>query len=89
MNEITITRPELILVAGTRAALGIGVGLLIADHLADTPRRAIGWTLTIFGALITVPLAFEVLGKPSGMTRSMGAPEPSVNPRTLRVPTGV
>jgi hypothetical protein len=89
MNEITITRPELILVAGTRAALGIGVGLLIADHVADAPRRAIGWTLTIFGALITVPLAFEVLGKPNGITRSMGAPEPNINPRTLRVPTGV
>ena len=89
MNEITITRPELILVAGTRAALGIGVGLLLADHLSGAQRRAVGWALTIFGGLITIPLAMEVLGKPPSIPRPMGAPAPNVTPRTLRVPTGV
>lgn len=89
MNEITITRPELLLVAGTRVALGIGIGLLLADHLSGSERRAAGWALTILGGLITVPLAMEVLGKPLEITRSMGAPVPNVTPRTLRVPTGV
>jgi hypothetical protein len=62
MRETRITLPELILVAGTRAALGAGLGLLLADRLAPDQRRAVGWTLFLFGALSTVPLAFEVLG---------------------------
>ena len=91
MNEISITRPELVLVAGTRVALGMGVGLLLADHLSDSARRAVGWTLTIFGALITVPIALEVLGKPKPMVRSMGVSAPNTNRgRTLEgVPSGV
>jgi hypothetical protein len=91
MNEITITRPELILVAGTRVALGIGVGLLLADRFGDTSRRAIGWTLAIFGGLITVPLALEVLGKREPTPRSMGVSAPNENRRrTLEgVPSGV
>jgi hypothetical protein len=91
MKEISITRPELILVAGTRVALGVGVGLLLADRFTDTSRRAIGWTLTLFGALITVPIALEVLGKPEPIQRSMGVCPPSDRRRrTLEgVPSGV
>jgi hypothetical protein len=62
MKETRISLPELALVAGTRAALGAGVGLLLADQLSQDQRRALGWTLLIFGALSTIPLAFEVLG---------------------------
>ena len=62
MRETRITLPELVLVAGTRAALGAGLGLLLADRLSDEQRRAIGWTLFLFGALSTVPIAFEVFG---------------------------
>jgi hypothetical protein len=62
MRETRITLPELILVAGTRAALGAGLGLLLADRLSEDQRRAVGWTLFLFGALSTIPLAFEVLG---------------------------
>jgi hypothetical protein len=91
MNEISITKPELILVAGTRVALGIGVGLLLADRFSDTSRRAIGWTLAVFGALITVPIAFEVLGKPEAIPRSMGVSPPSDSHRREleAVPSGV
>lgn len=63
MREQTITLPELALVAGTRAAVGAGLGLLLADKLDNEQRRAIGWTLVVFGALTTIPLAFELLGK--------------------------
>ena len=63
MRETPVTLPELALVGGTRAALGAGLGLLLADRLTAEQRRAVGWTLFLFGALTTVPLAFEVLGK--------------------------
>jgi hypothetical protein len=62
MRETRISLPELALVAGTRALLGAGLGLLLADRLPDDRRRAIGWTLLLVGAVTTVPLAFDVLG---------------------------
>ena len=45
-----------------RAALGAGLGFLLADRLTEDGRKAVGWTLLLVGALSTVPLAFEVLG---------------------------
>jgi len=62
MRATRITLPELALVAGTRAALGAGLGLLLADRLSPDTRRAVGWTLFLVGVLSTIPLAFEVLG---------------------------
>jgi hypothetical protein len=62
MRETRITLPELILVAGTRAALGAGLGLLLADRLSADQRRAVGWTLFLVGVVSTIPLAFEVIG---------------------------
>jgi uncharacterized membrane protein YfcA len=70
MKEKRVTLPELVLVAGTRAMLGAGLGLLLADRLNEDQRKAVGWTLVAVGALTTIPLAVEVLGKgeplPSG-----------------------
>ena len=62
MKDIRMSLPELALLAGTRAALGAGLGLLAADYLREDQRRSVGWTLFAFGALCTIPLAFEVLG---------------------------
>jgi hypothetical protein len=62
MKKTRITLPELALVADTRASLGAGLGFLLADRLSPDQRRAVGWTLTLFGALSRIPLAFEVLG---------------------------
>jgi hypothetical protein len=62
MRETRISIPELGLVAGTRAMLGAGIGLLLADRLTDEQRRAIGWTLLFVGVLSTIPLGFEVFG---------------------------
>ena len=61
MKEVRITLPELALVAGTRAAAGAGLALLLSDRLTADQRKAVGWTLFIMGALSTIPLAFEVL----------------------------
>lgn len=63
MRETQVSLPELALVAGTRAALGAGLGLLLADRMTPEQRRAVGWTLLLFGAVSTIPLAFEILGK--------------------------
>jgi uncharacterized membrane protein YfcA len=64
MRERGITLPELGLIAGTRVALGAGLGLLLASRLDPDQRRAVGLTLLLVGVVSTVPLAMEVLGKP-------------------------
>lgn len=66
MRETTLTLPEIFLIGGTRAALGAGLALLLADKLERSERRAVGWTLFIVGAATTVPLALEVLAKKPG-----------------------
>jgi len=63
MNEKRVTVPELILIAGTRVILGLGLGLLLADRLTADQRRAVGWALFAVGALSTIPLAAEVFGR--------------------------
>ena len=63
VREIKVTVPELALLVGTRAALGAGLGLLLAGRLSGNVRKAVGLTLLMVGAVTTVPLAFEMLGK--------------------------
>jgi hypothetical protein len=57
----SITLPRLGLIAATRAGLGAGIGLLLADRLNPDQRRAVGWTLVAVGVLTTFPLAADVL----------------------------
>ena len=57
---------ELPLIAVTRVALGLGIGLLVGDRFNPQERRVLGKTLTLVGALSTIPLAFDVL-KNSGL----------------------
>src|SRR5205814_328663 len=45
MKQVTLTLPEIGLIAGTRAALGAGVALLLGDKLTPEQRRAAGWAL--------------------------------------------
>lgn len=63
MKKSELTLPEIALIAGTRGMLGAGAGLLLADKLNDNQRKKIGWTLLIIGAISTIPLAIDVLGK--------------------------
>jgi len=60
MRKTTIPIPLIGLFAGTRAMLGAGVGLLLADRLAARKRRNLGWKLFAVGAASTVPLAFRI-----------------------------
>ena len=61
MIKTQVSLPELGLVAGTRGALGAGVGLLLASKLSEQQRRAVGWTLVAVGVATTIPLALEVM----------------------------
>ena len=61
LKERKVTIPELFLIGGTRAALGVGVGLLLKDKLSKDQRKAAGLALVLVGALSTIPLAIEVL----------------------------
>ena len=63
MKTAKLTLPEIALIAGTRGMIGAGAGLLLADKLNKNQRKTIGWTLLLIGAVSTIPLAIEVLGK--------------------------
>jgi hypothetical protein len=63
MREHKLTLPELAMLAGTRAVLGVGLSLLFAGWLNDDQRKAAGWAVLGVGALSTIPVAIEVLGK--------------------------
>ena len=62
VNRLRVTLPEIALIAGPRMALGLGMGLLLADRLSQEQRRAAGWALAIVGGLTTIPLVAEVWG---------------------------
>lgn len=59
MREQQISIPELALIAGTRGLLGVGIGLLISDHLRASRRHTVGWTLFTIGAVSTIPLVLR------------------------------
>ena len=63
LKERRVTIPELMLIGGTRVALGIGIGLLLTGKLSEDQRKAVGWAMLLVGAITTIPLAAEVLGK--------------------------
>jgi hypothetical protein len=64
MREKAVTVPELMLIAGTRMALGAGLGLLFGEKLTPDARKGAGWALLAIGALSTVPIMIGVLCKP-------------------------
>ena len=65
MREVHLPLPELALIASTRVALGIGLGLLVAGRLSPPQRADAGWGLVAIGALMTIPLAADVLRRRS------------------------
>lgn len=60
MNNIALRPPQLGFIVATRAALALGVGLLISKRLDETRRRKVGKALVAAGALTTIPAAFFV-----------------------------
>ena len=72
MRNVVMARPTLGFIVATRAALGVGVGLLIADRLSDSQRRRAGRALVAIGALTTIPAAVLAL---RGLRRGRRAAE--------------
>src|SRR5688572_32879880 len=65
MRQIQLAIPEEAMIAGTRGAIGAGLGLLASGRMNQTKRRAIGWTLIAVGALTAIPAARRLLGSRS------------------------
>jgi hypothetical protein len=63
MREVSLKLSELDLIAGTRAAFGGGIALLLGHHLTPRQRRLLGWSLVGVGVLSTVPLLADVLSR--------------------------
>jgi hypothetical protein len=60
MNNVVLSKPKLGFIIATRAALGLGVGLLVSSRLDRRRRRKLGQTLVAVGALTTIPAAMLV-----------------------------
>ena len=69
--ERTFNIPEIMFAAGTRVALGLGIGLLIAGNFNNDQRKGAGWTLAAIGALTTIPLAAGLIGRRSETRKDM------------------
>jgi len=64
MRERGLTIPEIILLGGTRVALGAGIGLLLARRMNDDQRKGAGVALAVVGALTTIPIVINIIKKP-------------------------
>jgi hypothetical protein len=63
MREHELTIPEIGLIAVTRVALGVGIGLLLSNRIGYKQRKAAGLALALFGGLTTIPIALGILCK--------------------------
>ena len=62
MIQRSLTLPELLLIAGTRVALGVGIGLLLSNRLNEDQRKGAGLALVVVGVATTIPIAIGILG---------------------------
>jgi hypothetical protein len=69
MKSVLLTLPTFGFIVATRAALGVGVGLLMSERVPPQRRRAIGAALVAIGAATTVPAAMSVVRSLRGSQR--------------------
>jgi hypothetical protein len=62
VKVVHLDLPELGMIVATRAILGAGIALLLADRFTKDERRTIGATLTVVGLLTTIPAIWAVCG---------------------------
>ena len=60
MKTVALSTPTFGFVVATRAALGVGIGLLVSTKIPDARRRTIGATLVTLGVLSTIPAALAL-----------------------------
>jgi hypothetical protein len=72
MRTLTIPLPMLMFVVATRAALGVGIGLLLAERVPPERRRALGLTLVGLGAVTTIPAVRFLSGRLRRAPADMG-----------------
>jgi hypothetical protein len=63
VRETHLSLPELAFTVSTRAMLGAGIALLLADRLTTEQRKTVGATLTAVGLLTTIPIVWAVFGR--------------------------
>ncbi len=63
MGEHELSIPQIGLLAVTRVALGIGIGLLLSNRLSYRQRKSAGKVLALIAGLSTIPLALSILRK--------------------------
>ncbi|HUN88244.1 MAG TPA: hypothetical protein VMU28_05610 [Terriglobales bacterium] len=61
MPRHQFTTPEIAMIAGTRVALGMGIGMLLSGRLSRDQRKAAGVALLIVGAASTVPFVVSLV----------------------------
>src|SRR5215471_7620952 len=62
MKRLDLNLPTFGFIVSTRAALGVGIGLLLSSKIPESRRRTVGLTLVGVGAATTIPalvLAFR------------------------------
>ena len=73
MRRATLRAPDLMLLVGTRVALGVGIGLLVATRLDERARKGAGLALLAVGVLSTVPILLNVRASSREMLGSESA----------------
>jgi hypothetical protein len=59
-KSVTLMLPELGMIALTRGALGVGIGLLLSNSLEKEERQSAGLALLVVGILTTIPLLLRL-----------------------------
>jgi putative Mn2+ efflux pump MntP len=59
-KSVTLMLPEIGMIALTRGALGVGIGLLLGNSLDKEERQSAGLALVAVGVLTTIPLLLRL-----------------------------
>ena len=68
MQRHQFTTTEIATIAGTRIALGLGLGFLLSGKLNRDQRKAAGTVLLIVGAATTVSFVMALLNKSANLS---------------------
>jgi hypothetical protein len=61
MKQVVLPIPTFGVIVATRAALGVGIGLLVSSRMPQSRRRQVGAALVAIGAATTIPAIRRVM----------------------------